>query len=94
LLLLLLGALLGTPLGGCKSGDREAGSSADPQERQCRPTCRTGYECVDGTCVSVCNPPCGDDETCTPERECLTPSDIAARAAEKWARELDLIVAE
>lgn len=35
---------------------------ADPE---CRPTCRTGFVCVDDQCVSACNPPCDTGEQCT-----------------------------
>jgi hypothetical protein len=38
---------------------------------ECFPKCRSGYVCHEGVCVSGCNPPCGDDEKCTAEGECV-----------------------
>jgi hypothetical protein len=38
--------------------------------QECFPTCRSGYVCHEGACISLCNPPCADDERCTPEGEC------------------------
>lgn len=31
----------------------------------CTPACRIGYVCMNGGCVSPCNPPCGADQVCT-----------------------------
>lgn len=42
-----------------------------PEPAACVPGCRSGYTCVQGQCVSVCNPPCGAGETCTAARECV-----------------------
>lgn len=33
----------------------------------CRPACRSGYECVVGTCTIVCNPECDSGFTCNSE---------------------------
>jgi hypothetical protein len=38
--------------------------------QECVPTCRTAYVCIDGQCVSACNPPCEAGEKCTPEGSC------------------------
>jgi hypothetical protein len=38
---------------------------------QCVPECRSGYVCVEGQCVSACNPPCAAGERCTAEAECV-----------------------
>ena len=44
---------------------------AAAQEASCFPACREGFVCSPaGECVSICNPPCGDDEVCTPEATC------------------------
>jgi hypothetical protein len=38
--------------------------------RACVPACRDGYVCIDGACVSACNPPCADDERCVGRGVC------------------------
>jgi len=44
----------------------------------CYPVCRSGYVCSCGECVSLCNPPCGDEERCNPDtRECEPITDAA-----------------
>jgi hypothetical protein len=40
------------------------------EEESCIPSCRSGFICVKGACVSRCNPPCGEGETCDEEGEC------------------------
>lgn len=47
------------------------------QTTDCFPPCRSGFVCHNGTCVSVCNPPCPEGERCTPEGECV-PKDAPA----------------
>ncbi len=39
-------------------------------EPACEPTCRAGYACVKGVCMSACNPVCGANETCTATGQC------------------------
>jgi hypothetical protein len=69
-------------LRGCLSGGIAAvfalvcvDAAAEPEELTesalCVPDCRAGFLCVDGACVSLCNPPCRDDERCTAEAECV-----------------------
>jgi len=41
----------------------------------CFPTCRVGYTCLDGACVSVCNPVCARGEVCSASGECLPDRD-------------------
>jgi len=41
-----------------------AASQAPEPAAECVPGCRSGYVCVDGSCVSACNPPCGEGERC------------------------------
>ncbi len=36
----------------------------------CRPTCREGFVCVEGQCVSACNPPCEFGQVCTGSGQC------------------------
>jgi hypothetical protein len=40
----------------------------------CVPECRSGYACVEGECVSKCNPGCGAGERCTDAGECVASS--------------------
>jgi len=49
--------------------------------KTCFPPCRTGYVCHPDTleCVSICNPPCANWETCTEEAECAPNSAANAR---------------
>ena len=37
----------------------------------CVPTCRKGFYCRVGKCVSLCNPACGAKERCNAEGECI-----------------------
>ena len=46
------------------------GSSND----ECRPSCRNGYTCVAGTCVSACNPACGAGTVCV-SGDCIPTTD-------------------
>jgi hypothetical protein len=39
----------------------------------CTPACRSGFLCLQGQCVSACNPPCAAGETCAESGECLRP---------------------
>ncbi len=38
----------------------------------CQPACRSGYTCVEGRCVSACNPPCAANEVCATGGACVT----------------------
>ncbi len=38
----------------------------------CVPPCRSGYVCVDGKCVELCNPPCPPGETCDNKGNCVS----------------------
>ena len=44
---------------------------AAPPVVECVPACRTGFLCVQGQCVSSCNPPCAANETCTANGQCI-----------------------
>ena len=41
-----------------------------PPPDACKPPCSPGYACVDGTCVSACNPPCPASKQCGADRVC------------------------
>ncbi|MDH5675046.1 MAG: porin family protein [Myxococcales bacterium] len=49
---------------------------APPPALACVPDCRAGYSCIEGRCVSACNPPCGPGSVCTAAGSCeaATPS--------------------
>lgn len=47
----------------------------------CFPTCRAGYFCSAGQCVSVCNPPCATGETCTAAGQCIAGTGAPTAAA-------------
>jgi len=64
LLALGMGAATATPAGA---------QSAIPA---CVPECRAGFTCVNGMCVSQCNPPCLSGEACTEQRECVLRSEL------------------
>ena len=41
-----------------------------PASKPCKPDCSPGYACVDGTCVSACNPACAAGQQCGVDRVC------------------------
>lgn len=41
-----------------------------PEENVCVPSCRSGYLCHEGSCISACNPPCSESETCSSDGAC------------------------
>lgn len=53
--------------------------------QQCVPSCRTGFVCIAGNCVSQCNPPCPDSETCTADLQCVPKAPV--RTAEDVERD-------
>ena len=57
-----------------------------PKPYDCDPICRPGFACVDGKCVSPCNPRCGTGEVCTELGHCVQaavekPAESAPRAS-------------
>lgn len=42
------------------------------------PICRPGFACVQGQCVSACNPACVEGEVCTASLQCVPETDPAA----------------
>ena len=47
---------------------------------ECVPACRTGYLCMEGQCVSACNPPCAAWERCTANGECVARAPVFPEA--------------
>jgi hypothetical protein len=45
-------------------------ASAPPAEAACVPSCRAGYFCAQGQCVSACNPACDPGQQCTANATC------------------------
>jgi len=43
----------------------------------CFPSCRSGFTCHEGQCVSLCNPVCGADERCNAAGECISQAVVA-----------------
>lgn len=57
---------------------------------ECVPSCRAAYTCVQGSCVSLCNPPCEAGLTCTAEGTCVSNgSAVAPVAADQTAASAD-----
>ncbi|RYZ05967.1 MAG: hypothetical protein EOO73_17610 [Myxococcales bacterium] len=38
---------------------------------ECFPHCRTSYTCYQAQCISLCNPPCAEGQSCTSVGECV-----------------------
>lgn len=53
------------------------------QAQECQPTCRAGYVCATGRCVSACNPPCALGESCSPQAECVSACNPACTGGEQ-----------
>jgi hypothetical protein len=41
------------------------------QAEECVPSCRDGYICHQGQCITACNPPCAEGEQCIGEGQCV-----------------------
>lgn len=59
-----------------------AAPAATPAVASCVPDCRSGFICLQGTCVSACNPPCSAHEQCTGAGQC-----VASTAPPAWPAE-------
>lgn len=46
----------------------------------CSPSCRDRYTCVEGSCVSLCNPACPEGSACTAEGQCVSTAPVPAPA--------------
>jgi hypothetical protein len=58
-----------------------AEEEAGPKSSQCVPECRGNFVCVEGRCVSKCNPPCAAGETCTALGKCVGAAAASAPSA-------------
>lgn len=79
-------------LPGAATGQTGKAGSASSKKRsstrpakECFPACRSGYVCQPEKleCVSVCNPPCDDDEVCTENAECIPDGRLAEPEPER-----------
>ncbi len=68
--LLALVALLGAPPVGAATPARSK-VLTPALAPACQPPCREGFTCVQGRCLSACNPPCDARERCSAEGRCL-----------------------
>lgn len=64
------------------AGGQPAGAAPAPALTglQCVPSCRAGYVCASGACVSACNPPCASNESCTSDGQCIVTAPAPAPA--------------
>ena len=80
-LTLFLGLLIpysGMSQESAENGDQAVATTPTPESapatpQGCVPTCRSGYFCHVGMCISKCNPPCALGFTCSAEAECIAP---------------------
>jgi hypothetical protein len=49
---------------------------------ECIPSCRSGYTCVTGQCVSLCNPVCPSGQRCTAQGECTVDTEPSLQSEE------------
>ncbi len=54
------------------------GVSSVAQAQNCAPDCREGYVCIQGKCVSACNPPCDEGERCAADGQCVAETEPAS----------------
>lgn len=59
------------------SRSEPAATPATAAPRECVVPCRSGFTCVDGSCLSACNPPCEAGLTCTSAGECIVEPPVA-----------------
>jgi hypothetical protein len=59
----------------------EPSAASTPPPAECLPSCRAGYVCLNGTCVSACNPPCGAGQRCEGTGQCVAEPPPPAPAA-------------
>jgi hypothetical protein len=54
----------------CPESALRAPPKPAPTPLVCVPDCSPGYVCIDGKCISACNPPCEAGQRCGPDRIC------------------------
>lgn len=52
---------------------------------ECIPSCRDGYICHQGQCITACNPPCAEGERCSADGQCVADAGSAAAAESPYA---------
>lgn len=92
----LVGAMVATVLlvlpaaGGFAQTDAPADQSGEAERaNECFPSCRSGYVCHRGECVSACNPPCPSGKTCTDAGRCVSERDSSAAPAPEKQEEVE-----
>ncbi|HXK18678.1 MAG TPA: hypothetical protein VNG33_12795, partial [Polyangiaceae bacterium] len=65
-----LSLLLASSLGYAQNKPSSSGASGSKAAAACFPACRSAYVCLEGRCVSACNPPCAANERCTAAATC------------------------
>ncbi|MCP4675995.1 MAG: hypothetical protein GY854_10915 [Deltaproteobacteria bacterium] len=61
------------------AGNAGSLNSFDVMEGPCNPSCRSGYLCHSGRCVSPCNPPCESGDVCLRSGKCIPASTSSRR---------------
>jgi hypothetical protein len=75
-----------SPQVGASNSADEASVSAAPGELACAPECRPGFVCVEGKCVSACNPPCPDGYSCNTDLQCVVDTSEPSRRRQSGDR--------
>jgi len=51
-------------------------TASTAQAKDCVPSCRDGYVCYQGQCITACNPPCAEGEQCVGEGQCVAAASL------------------
>jgi hypothetical protein len=62
------------------NGSAPDGSEPKRAADGCVPSCRSGFVCVAGACVSACNPPCPAGQECVEGARCVAPETTPSKA--------------
>jgi hypothetical protein len=66
----LVATAQGAPKGRGGRAAKRPTAAASAEAEACVPDCRSGFACIEGQCLSKCNPLCGEGERCTDAGEC------------------------